>query len=333
MFTSGWPVVERHHRNRASKAMHPGRGSGRSCRDPLVPERRGPRHNKKNKKILASAGTGCIVVDMAMNYICKNIKKTRHKAWLVLGIVGWLLGAGVGLRVEGIVLMTEPEELLSWDAEGITGYGPSPWSATQINPVGVELVAGLERGFGLDTGGSPPENVWGGRGFTSDNLQEALAEGQFVTFSVMAEEGSWLHISELRQNFRRSGTGPSQFLWQFQVGDAPFASIGSPWEYTGTHTQGQAQPAISLAGIPELQEVTEVVTFRLVGWDGGSVGSWGFGRVAGPDLVVLGNVAVIPEPRFASALFALTLLGWVLWRRHVRAGHSSMHGGTADDFR
>jgi len=215
----------------------------------------------------------------------------------------------------------EPEEesvLLGWETAGLEGYGPSPWEAPSFVATGLRLEGGLLRGPGLDTGGTAAADIWGGRGFAASTREDAIAQGQFISFMIAPEEGFSFSLTGIEQNFRRSGTGPEFFQWQAQIGEATeFINLGSSWSYTGTATEGEAQPSIALSHMPELQSIDEAVGLRLILWGGASTGTWGFGRLSGPDLVFTG--AVIPEPSVYAAVFggSTLLAAWLLRRRRT----------------
>lgn len=209
--------------------------------------------------------------------------------------------------------MANAQPIISWDTTGLTDYGPSPWTGTSNLDANLTLSLGLSRGSGLDTGGTAAADIWGGRGMTTNDLNDAIAAGDFAIFTVQSETGYWVSFSSLDNNMRRSSTAADQFQWQYQIGSGSWLNAGGSWSYTGTQTNGASQPQIDLSAISALQNVTAPVSFRLVGWGGASTGTWGFGRLSGNDLVVSGSVSLIPEP--SAVLFLGVGLGVLLARR------------------
>jgi hypothetical protein len=141
-----------------------------------------------------------------------------------------------------------------------------------------------------------------------------------MTFSLTPIEGYLLSLSSINPyNIRRSGTGPTTGQWQYQIGTGGFFDLGSPitWGATTTAT-GNPQQAINLAGISALQNLSEMVTFRVVNWDTtNSGGNWYFNSTSpgSNDLLVQGTVTAVPEP---STLALLALAGLATLRRRPR---------------
>lgn len=212
-------------------------------------------------------------------------------------------------------------QIISWDTTSVTGYGPSPFAPTTANPN--LTVVGLTRGGGITTGGSPPAAVWGGTGFdtTASSAAAALAANEFVFFSSTANSGFSASYSSINANFRRTGTGPSSFQWQYSLDGTNYTNIGSIISYAGTDTNGFAQTSITLSGISALQNVTAgtTTTLRLVAWGAtGATGNWGFGKLAGDDLAINGSVTAIPEPSTYAAIVGAMVLASLIICRHRR---------------
>jgi hypothetical protein len=169
-------------------------------------------------------------------------------------------------------LTVTPAPLIAWDVNALTAYGPSPFSPTKRN---VNLtVVGLARGIGIATLGTAAGNAWGGVDLQAADATSAINGGDFVTFSVTPNSGYQVSFSKIpAYNIRRSGTGPTTGIWQYQKGSGSFADIGSPITWgTTTSGTGNTQLAIDLSGIAGLQNVPagNTVTFRLVAWLGSS---------------------------------------------------------------
>ncbi len=185
--------------------------------------------------------------------------------------------------------------LAGWETTGLSGYGPSPFAATTNAPN--TTVVGLTRGAGVGTAGSAGANAWGGTGFVYANEAAAVTGNSFVTFSVTANSGYTVSFTNLpAYNIRRSGTGSSTGIWQYQVGSGAFTDIGSAITWgTVTTSTGNPETAIDLSGIAALQNVPAGtgVTFRIVLWGGTGTGTWYVNNLTGNDLQVLGSLAPV----------------------------------------
>ncbi len=187
--------------------------------------------------------------------------------------------------------------IAGWEVSGINNYGPSPWAPTNI-ALNVTVV-GLARGSGVPTNSSPGNDAWGGTGFVYANQATAIAGNSYVTFSITAAAGYRISLTNIpTYNIRHSGTGSTNGIWQYQVGNSGFVNIGTNivWGPV-TSGSGNTEPAINLSGIAALQNVPPGtnVTFRIVLWGGTSPGngSWYVNNIAGLDLQVLGVVAPV----------------------------------------
>jgi hypothetical protein len=221
--------------------------------------------------------------------------------------------------------------LAGWDVSALTGgtgnYGPSPFAPT-TNAPNLTCV-GLTRGSGVGTGGSAAGGAWGGVNFTNATAALAVASNKFVTFSVTANAGYQVSFSSVsRFDYRRSGTGPTNGVLQFQIGSGAFADITN-FNYPVITGGGGSIGAIDLSGFAALQNIGAGtnVTFRIVNYLGtGSTGSWYISDVAGstaPDLALQGIVAQVSlpatnppaatptfsSPAFANNQFQFTLTG------------------------
>ncbi len=149
----------------------------------------------------------------------------------------------------------------------------------------------------------------------------AINDGDFYTFSLQATSGGTLSLDTLNWNLRLTEAlyngGTVRYIWQYSVGAGAFTDIGSAVTPSGSwNTSGNAQPVLTLSGISALQNTTEAITFRLVGWNtNGSNTALNIGRLTGDDLVINGTVAV-PEPSVVGlALLGTALVGFSLRRK------------------
>jgi len=166
--------------------------------------------------------------------------------------------------------------LAGWDTSGLSGYGPSPFGAT--TSAANVIVGGLMRGSGVGTGGTAAARAWGGNGWTDGSADAAITNNHFATFTIQASPGSTVSFGSISKfDYRRSGTGPSNGLLQYQVGSADSFHDIATVSYSSTSSSGASLDSISLASISALQSVAAgtVVTFRIVNWGGtSSAGTW-----------------------------------------------------------
>ena len=148
---------------------------------------------------------------------------------------------------------------------------------------------------------------WGGLAFTNISAATTTASNQFATFSLTASYGykvSYTTIS--RFDYRRSNTGPTNGVLQFQVGTNAFVDITN-FTYSNA-ANGAANPPVDLSGFAALQNVRAGtnVTFRLVNYNaGGLTGTWyvwDFAGSSAADLSLLGSVTQIASVTNAPAL-------------------------------
>ena len=161
---------------------------------------------------------------------------------------------------------------------------------------------GLVRGAGVGTSGSGASRAWGGNNFTSASKDAAIAAGKFITFSVAPDAGYKLSCSALGKfYYRRSASGPTNGLLQFQIGAGAFTDVAN-LSYPSAASVGVAIPPIDLTGRPALQNVPvgTTVTFRIVNWDGtATTGSWYVFDSAddtAADFALLGTVTAAAPP-------------------------------------
>ncbi len=187
--------------------------------------------------------------------------------------------------------------LAGWDTSGVTNLGPSPLTATSNAPN--VAVVGLTRAAGVGTAGTGAAGGWGGTGFTNISAAAAVAANLFVTFGLTVEKGYRTSVTGIScLDYRRSNTGPTNGLLQFQAGNGGFVDVTN-LSYASTSSSGSSLGPIDLSGFPALQNIgagTNIV-FRIVNYGGtNSAGTWYVYDKAGTaaaDLAVLGTVAQI----------------------------------------
>ncbi len=200
--------------------------------------------------------------------------------------------------------------LVGWDVSTVSNFGPSTLAATTNAPN--LTIVGLTRGSGVATNGTGALRAWGGTSFTNTSSANAISSNQFMTFSVAANTGYTVSFTNIsRFDYRRSATGATNGLVQYQINSGPFVNI-APVFYTNNTQSGSSIPPIDLSAIPALQEVGPGtnINFRIVNWGGtSSAGTWYIFDVASnaaPDFAIQGIVAPIPSsPPPASPILTL----------------------------
>ncbi|MBU1425971.1 MAG: DNRLRE domain-containing protein [Gammaproteobacteria bacterium] len=190
--------------------------------------------------------------------------------------------------------------LAGWDVHGLTGgsgnFGASPLAVTTSDAN--LAVGGLTRGSGIGTSGTAAARGWGGNDWLNTSAANAVSGNDFATFTVTANSGYQVSYSSISKfDYRRSGTGASSGVLQYQIGGGAFADIAT-LSYTSTASSGASLAAIDLSGIPALQNVPAgtTVTFRIANYGGtSSSGTWYVFDAANStanDLEVSGTVSV-----------------------------------------
>jgi hypothetical protein len=110
--------------------------------------------------------------------------------------------------------------------------------------------------------------------------------------------------------FRRSGTGPDRFQWQYSLDGTNFNNISNEISFTSTATNGAAQSSITLTTISDLQNISSsiLISIRLYGYNASATGgTFSIGRLAGNDLALLGSTNSITPVRLIN--FSGNLVG------------------------
>lgn len=198
--------------------------------------------------------------------------------------------------------------LVGFDPDGFVGNQSNPWASSYSPTVGtvtiasgVQITQGLTPGSGVTSFGGL-NNAWGGS-MQETSQTAAIIEGDFYTFSLQAASGNTLSLDSINWNLRLTSAlfadQTVRYIWQYKVGEGEFTDVGgvvTPGSFGVYNTNGVAQPTVSLSGVGSLQNTSEEITFRLVGWNvNGSNTALNIGRLSGNDLVINGTVAV-PEP-------------------------------------
>ncbi len=188
--------------------------------------------------------------------------------------------------------------LAGWDVSGQTAYGVSPL-APETNAPSVGVV-GLTRGPGVATVSTAASRAWGGNGFDAVSTAAAVTANDFVTCGISVSNGFKVSLSSIsRFDYRRSNSGPTVGVVQYQVEASGFVSIATN---SYTSTSGASLAAIDLTGIAALQNVGAGtnVTIRIVNHAATTAGgNWYIYDVAtssAPDFAISGTVTPLTEP-------------------------------------
>lgn len=180
---------------------------------------------------------------------------------------------------------------------GANNFGASPLAPSTV--AANATVGGLTRGAGVLTSGTGAARGMGGTGFNTTDAAASIAANKFFTFTVKSNTGYTLSLSSINPfDYRRSGTGPTNALVQYQIDGGAFVDI-STVAFPITTTAGGSAGPIVLSGISALQNVpaSSTVTFRIVPYGASAAaGTFYFFDVANStaaDLAVNGTVNLI----------------------------------------
>ena len=199
--------------------------------------------------------------------------------------------------------------LIGWDMSGLTAFGSSPQAPTTNAPLLI-VVAGLTRGSGVTTTPTAAARAWGGNGFDSSSSAAAITANDFATLAMVATNGYKLSFSNIsRFDYRRSGSGATNGLLQFQIGSGAFTDITNVI-YSSSASAGASLGVIDLSGIGTLQNVGAGtnVTFRLVNYSGAG-GNWYIYDVTNTtalDFTIQGSIAPLTPPAPPASAPVLT---------------------------
>src|SRR5262249_31459728 len=104
--------------------------------------------------------------------------------------------------------------LLAWDVAGQSAFGTQGLKAGTVDSH-VSNTTGLTRGVGVSTSGTGVSGGWGGAGWSSTS-SAGLTAGDYVTFGLTVATGQTVSLSSIDLTYRRSSTGPTSGLWQYQ---------------------------------------------------------------------------------------------------------------------
>jgi hypothetical protein len=182
--------------------------------------------------------------------------------------------------------------ILAWNVAGQSNFGTQGLAAGTA-ATGVTNSTGLTRGSGVSTSGTAAANAWGGSNWASTS-SAGISGGQYITFGMTVAAGHTLSLSSIDMNYRHSGTGPTNGLWQYQLNGGSWVTIADiANEFPSSSSSGAAMTELNLSGVGGLQNVAAgtTVTIRLVPYGAtSSGGTWYVYDTTGNDLVINGSV-------------------------------------------
>ena len=191
--------------------------------------------------------------------------------------------------------------IAGWDVHsqpgGVNNFGTSPLSPAVSDP-GV-TVGGLTRGAGLGTTGTGAGRAWGANAWTN-NYPNAVVDGRYITFTLSPNAGKTVSVTNIGIfSYRRSGTGPSGGVLEYQLNAGSFNFITN-LAYVNPNSSGSNLPPVVLNNVPGLQGINpgNTITFRLVNTNAtSSAGTWyifDFTNTVDNDFEVDGDISGAP---------------------------------------
>lgn len=198
----------------------------------------------------------------------KYLRRDLPRAIVCCLVLG--LGISIVAATAAAQCVSGPQMLAGWDFNGVTNYGDNDFFPISPNPDTEDRCAfatGLIRNWTSGMTGAAT-NAWGGTSFAQNTtgLADAIAAGNFVTFSIQAVPGTTISLSEISAHrVRRSGTGPSDGQWQYSTDGINFTNLGTTLNWPVSTPSGNAQSPIDLSGISVMQNLSgqSTITFRL----------------------------------------------------------------------
>lgn len=197
-------------------------------------------------------------------------------------------------QILGNTVATTSTSFASWEVNGVSGYGSSPFNASAVN---TNLTAAvLMRGAGLSAGGGGAGNAWGGSDFNNITFTDAVTNSDFFLCTLNFVAGKTVSFNQINaMNIRTTNTGSTNIQWQYSINGNAFVNIGSAYTLTSTAATGNNIPNIDLTLYYDLQNIntttTPTITFRMVGFGGtASSGNTYINNISGNDLEILGSI-------------------------------------------
>ncbi len=189
----------------------------------------------------------------------------------------------IGLMIVLVAGTASAATIASWDFLGATGLEATSDGTMAGNMEQSVLSHGA--GLGFSTANADSFN---GTGFLA-TLAAAIAADDYFTFSLEASSIYAISISSIDFNLDASGSGPQSWaLFSSATGFDEVDALNN-WVSVGPSSQ-----TATLSGVPELQDVSSLIEFRVYGYEAALQSGTGSFEGAGNDVQV--NGAIIPEP-------------------------------------
>jgi hypothetical protein len=195
-----------------------------------------------------------------------------------------------------LTLSAQGATLLTWETGGIAGGGPSPTTLASATNDANLLASTLTAGSGLtafdpNDAGRFQFTSWD----TSGVLATAMAAGDYLEFTITPVAGYQFTLTDLDIYWRnRAGTTAAYTIVLASSLDSYATSIITPIISPAGNAQ-QSAVGVAISGVTD---VTSATIFRLavLGVDstGRPIGLTG--NASGPELRLIGSVALVPEP-------------------------------------
>jgi hypothetical protein len=221
-------------------------------------------------------------------------------------------------------------QIIAWNLNSnTTSVATVAATTTDIN-----LAAGsvLSRGAGVTA--TTLSGAFAGSNWVATTQAGAETNNTYFQFTITGATGTQVSLSTLDAWFRRSGTGPNSFQWEYSLDGFATAgvAIGSIISYTLTTTGGDQQSELILSGISALQNVAggTTITIRLYGWGAsGSSGTFALGRPTGQNSLSIGGTVTPPvTPNPAITVTPSSLSGFTTTPNNPSISQSVMVNGS-----
>lgn len=214
------------------------------------------------------------------------------------------------LTVTPFVARTQAQ-LAAWNVSGTNAVANNPFSATLLSP----QVANAALTLGGGVSASTTSNTFGASSFDTTSLGAAIANRDYISFSLTPSPGFNLNIDSLAWN-----SGVATAVTQFNVAlfsSATGFTIDDALHTYSFSTAGAAAQSVTLSTHVSLQDIAGSIEFRLYGWrDTTGTSTFRIRDLAANDLSISGTaISAVPEPSSYAAISGTLMMAGAIWRR------------------